>query len=80
VVTTEGSVYEYGYRLLSPAAGFLGGWMWILSNIFSRAAVALGLGNYSAALFPSLSSSLVASVVCVAFTASIILGFSTLRG
>ena len=24
----EGSIYEYGYRLISPAAGFLGGWMW----------------------------------------------------
>lgn len=70
----EGSVYEYGYRLLAPAAGFLGGWMWMLSNVFSGAAVALGLGNYSAALFPGLSPSLVGGVVCVAFTALNYLG------
>ncbi len=70
----EGSVYEYGYRLLSPSAGFLGGWMWLLSNIFSGAAVALGLGNYTAALIPGLSPNLVAAVVCVAFTAFNYLG------
>ncbi|MDP2900160.1 MAG: amino acid permease [Candidatus Bathyarchaeota archaeon] len=65
----EGSVYEYGYRLISPAAGFLGGWMWILSNIFSGAAVALGFGNYLSALVPGLSPGVVAAIVSVAFTA-----------
>ncbi len=70
----EGSIYEYGYRLISPAAGFLGGWMWIISNIFSGAAVALGLGNYLSALVPGLSPGIVAAAVCVAFTALNYLG------
>jgi APA family basic amino acid/polyamine antiporter len=64
----EGSVYEFGYRLISPMAGFLGGWMWILSNVFSGAAVSLGLGNYVAALVPGLSPSLIAATACVLFT------------
>ena len=70
----EGSIYEYGYRLLSPAAGFLGGWMWIISNIFSGAAVALGFGNYLSALVPGLSPGIVAAAACVAFTALNYLG------
>jgi APA family basic amino acid/polyamine antiporter len=70
----EGSIYEYGYRLISPAAGFLGGWMWIISNIFSGAAVALGFGNYLSALMPSLSPGIIAAVACVAFTALNYLG------
>ena len=64
----EGSVYEFGYRLVSPTAGFLGGWMWILSNVFSGAAVSLGLGNYVAALVPGLSPSLIAATACLLFT------------
>jgi APA family basic amino acid/polyamine antiporter len=70
----EGSVYEYGYRLISPAVGFLGGWMWMLSNIFSGAAVALGFGYYLTALVPVLNPNIVAAVVCVAFTALNYLG------
>ena len=35
----EGSIYEYTYQLISPFAGFLTGWMWILSNTFAGAAV-----------------------------------------
>ncbi len=75
----EGSVYEYVYQLISPFAGFLTGWMWILSNTFAGAAVALGFGYYSAALVPNLPtlnviaveiapSNYVAALVCVAFT------------
>jgi basic amino acid/polyamine antiporter, APA family len=70
----EGSIYEYGYRLISPAAGFLGGWMWIISNIFSGAAVALGFGNYLSALVPSLSPGIVAATACLVFTALNYLG------
>ena len=38
----EGSVYAYAYQLVSPFAGFLTGWMWLVSNTFAGAAVALG--------------------------------------
>jgi amino acid transporter len=40
--TSEGSVYEFAHRLLSPFAGFATGWIWIVSNTFAGAAVAPG--------------------------------------
>jgi APA family basic amino acid/polyamine antiporter len=65
----EGSVYEYARQLISPFSGFLAGWMWMLSNTFAGAAVSLGFAYYLTAAFPSLPSSVVAAVLCVAFTA-----------
>lgn len=65
----EGSIYEYSYQLVSPFAGFLVGWMWILSNTFAGAAVSLGFAYYLTALVPSLNPNYVAAVVCLAFTA-----------
>jgi basic amino acid/polyamine antiporter, APA family len=64
----EGSIYEYTYQLISPFAGFLVGWMWMLSNIFTGAAVSLGFAHYLTALVPVLPVALVASVLCLAFT------------
>jgi len=64
----EGSIYEYTYQLISPFAGFLVGWMWILSNTFTGAAVSLGFAYYLTALFPILHTNLVAAVFCIAFT------------
>jgi len=65
----EGSVYEYAHQLISPFSGFLAGWMWMLSNTFTGAAVSLGFAYYLTALFPSLPTNLVAAVLCIAFTA-----------
>jgi APA family basic amino acid/polyamine antiporter len=65
----EGSIYEYSYQLVSPFAGFLVGWMWILSNTFAGAAVSLGFAYYLTALAPSLNPNIVAAIVCLAFTA-----------
>jgi basic amino acid/polyamine antiporter, APA family len=64
----EGGVYEYAHQLVSPFAGFLTGWMWIVSNTFAGAAVALGFAHYLVALFPVLNFRLVATVLCIAFT------------
>ncbi|MBX5321503.1 MAG: amino acid permease [Candidatus Bathyarchaeota archaeon] len=64
----EGSIYEYAYQLISPFAGFLTGWMWIISNIFAGAAVALGFANYFHALFPVFPPNLVAAMLCLSFT------------
>ncbi len=65
----EGSVYEFTYQLISPFAGFLTGWMWVLSNTFAGAAVSLSFSYYFAALFPSLNANYVAAILCIAFTA-----------
>ncbi len=64
----EGSIYEYSYQLISPFAGFLTGWMWILSNTFAGAAVSLGFAHYLAALVPSFPPNITAAVTCLAFT------------
>ncbi len=65
----EGSVYEFARRLISPSAGFLSGWMWVVSNIFAGAAVSLGFAYYLAALLPGVEPRLVAATLCVMFTA-----------
>jgi APA family basic amino acid/polyamine antiporter len=64
----EGSIYEYAYQLISPFAGFLTGWMWVISNTFAGAAVSLGFANYFKAIFPSLPPNLVAAALCLFFT------------
>jgi APA family basic amino acid/polyamine antiporter len=64
----EGSIYEYTYQLISPFAGFLTGWMWILSNTFAGAAVSLGFAHYLTALFPILPANWIAAIICIAFT------------
>jgi APA family basic amino acid/polyamine antiporter len=63
----EGSGYEYVRQLVSPSAGFLAGWMWIIGNTFGGAAVSLGFGYYLAAAFPGLPVNVVAALVCLGF-------------
>ncbi len=65
----EGSIYEYTYQLISPLAGFLVGWVWMLSNIFAGAAVSLSFAHYLTALLPILPVTWVAAVLCLAFAA-----------
>lgn len=64
----EGSIYEYAYSLISPLAGFLAGWMWILSNIFGGAAVSLGFAYYLKEIFPAIQPNITAAILCIAFT------------
>jgi APA family basic amino acid/polyamine antiporter len=64
----EGSIYEFARELLSPFAGFLAGWMWIISNIFSGAAVSLAFADYFATLFPRVDARVVAVALALGFT------------
>lgn len=64
----EGGAYEYGRQLVSPYAGFLAGWMWLVANTFVGAAVSLGFAYYLTSAFPSLPTGIVAAVLCLAFT------------
>jgi APA family basic amino acid/polyamine antiporter len=64
----EGSVYEYTRQVISPFSGFLAGWMWMVSNTFTGAAVSLGFAYYLTAWFPGLPANVVAAVLCLAFT------------
>ncbi len=70
----EGGVYEYGRQLVSPYAGFLAGWMWLVANTFTGAAVSLGFAYYLTAAFPSLPTGVVAAALCLAFTALNLVG------
>jgi len=65
----EGSAYEYTRQLVSPFAGFLSGWMWVVSNTFGGAAVSLGFAFYLNVAAPSLPVNAVAAILCLAFTA-----------
>lgn len=51
----SGGTYEYGYRVVSPAAGFAAGWMFLASKLAAAGTVALGFGYYAAALVPGVS-------------------------
>jgi APA family basic amino acid/polyamine antiporter len=42
----SGGTYEYGYRLLKPAAGFTAGWMFLCAKTASAATAALGFAAY----------------------------------
>ena len=64
----EGGVYEYGRQLVSPYAGFLAGWMWLVANTFTGAAVSLGFAYYLSEAFPNLPTSWVAASLCLVFT------------
>lgn len=70
----EGSVYAYGRELISPFAGFLSGWMWIIANTFTGAAVSLGFAYYLSAAFPGLPSNIIAAGLCIIFTVLNVVG------
>ncbi len=70
----EGGVYEYGRQLISPFYGFLAGWMWLVANTFTGAAVSLGFAYYLTAAFPGLPTSLIAASLCLGFTALNLVG------
>jgi len=65
---TEGGVYEFASRLFSHFAGFLAGWMWLVSYIFVGPAVSLAFSYYFTALLPIVDSRLLAAAICIAFT------------
>ena len=64
----EGGGYEFTYHLISPFVGFISGWMWVFSNIFTGAAVSIGFAQYLSALVPYLPVNVVAASVCLTFT------------
>lgn len=47
----SGGTYEYGYRYLNPALGFLAGWLFVCAKSASAATAALGLSGYVLSAF-----------------------------
>ena len=66
-IPKEGGGYEYAHELLSPFAGFLSGWLWLISNTVVGAVVALGFAHYLAPFVP-LPANLIAAAACVLVT------------
>jgi basic amino acid/polyamine antiporter, APA family len=64
----SGGTYEYGYRVLSPWAGYVAGWMFLASKTAAAGAVALGLAAYVDPLLPGLNPRHVAVGAIVCFT------------
>lgn len=65
----SGGTYEYGYRVLSPGAGFAAGWMFLASKTAAAGTVALGAGAYLDALVPGVPHRALAVGAVVVFTA-----------
>lgn len=67
----EGSIYFYARQLISPFTGFLVGWMWVVSNLFSGAVVALSFVHYLVELtgLRTIKVNLIAAALIIIFTA-----------
>ncbi|MEX2583574.1 MAG: amino acid permease [Gemmatimonadota bacterium] len=63
-----GGTYEYGYRVLTPWAGFAAGWMFLSSKISAAGTVAIGLAGYLDTLVPGVPPRVIAVGAIVAFT------------
>jgi APA family basic amino acid/polyamine antiporter len=64
-----GGTYEYGYRVLSPTAGYAAGWMFLASKTAAAGTVALGLGAYLDAFLPGVPPRTVGVAAVLGFTA-----------
>ena len=65
VYPQSGGTYEYGYRVLSPLAGFSAGWMFLTSKLSAGGVVAIGFGSYLSRIFPVVDPKLGAVLAAV---------------
>ena len=66
-IPKEGGGYEFAHELISPFAGFITGWLWLISNVVVGAVVSLGFAHYFA-LFVPVPVHVIAVVACVMIT------------
>lgn len=64
-IPKEGGGYEFAHELISPFAGFIAGWLWLLSNVVVGVVVSIGFASYLA-LFIPLPVHVVAPLACLA--------------
>jgi APA family basic amino acid/polyamine antiporter len=70
----SGGTYEYGYRVLTPWAGFAAGWMFLASKLAAGGTVALGFASYLERLVPGLPLRPAAVAAVVALTIANLFG------
>ncbi len=66
-IPREGGGYEFAHELISPFAGFITGWLWLISNVVVGAVVSLGFAHYFALFFP-IPVHVTATVACIIIT------------
>lgn len=64
----EGGSYEVARRLLGAPVGFLAGWMYVVNNTFTGAAVAMGFAYSLRVIVPGLPIAWTGAALCVVFT------------
>ncbi len=68
-IPKEGGGYEFARELISPFAGFISGWLWILSNVVTGVVVALGFASYLVLFLPfPVNVNLIAALACLVVT------------
>ncbi len=68
-IPKEGGGYEFAHELISPFAGFISGWLWILSNVVAGVVVSIGFASYLALFIPfPVNVNLIAALACLAVT------------
>jgi APA family basic amino acid/polyamine antiporter len=68
-IPKEGGGYRFARELISPFAGFISGWLWILSNVVTGVVVSLGFASYLALFLPfPVNVNLVAALACLVVT------------
>lgn len=68
-IPKEGGGYEFARELISPFAGFISGWLWILSNVVTGAVVSLGFASYLAIFLPfPVNVNVIAALACLGVT------------
>jgi len=67
-IPKEGGAYAYAHETISPFAGFMVGWLWLVSNIVAGAAISIGLASYFALLVPILPVKIIAIFACIIVT------------
>jgi APA family basic amino acid/polyamine antiporter len=77
-IPKEGGGYEFAHELVSPFAGFITGWLWLISNVVVGAVVSLGFAHYFA-LFFQIPVQVTAVIVCIIITTINYLGAKDLE-
>jgi len=68
-IPKEGGGYQFARELISPFAGFISGWLWILSNVVTGVVVALGFASYLSLFLPfPVNVNLLAALACLVVT------------
>jgi APA family basic amino acid/polyamine antiporter len=73
-IPREGGAYAFAYELISPAAAFVVGCLWLFAQIVAGAAISLGFAGYFVTIFPILSVKTIAVLAAAALTGLNIVG------